>query len=187
MDASTSAAARNGMAAVASVAALVLALAACGSSASSSALSGTGGSVYERLVSAYVAYAACARSHGMPNLPDPQVDDQGNDRYPSLDRQGHWSWPASVLQGCAKVWERVHAVRDRFDSQHGLGRSPSISSRAQALALARCIRAHGFPSFPDPSSNGSTSVGVLPPGFAKPNLSPQARTALSACSRAVAP
>jgi hypothetical protein len=25
---------------------------------------------------------------------------------------------------------------------------------AGALAFARCIRAHGFPSFPDPSSNG---------------------------------
>jgi hypothetical protein len=175
------------MGAVGTVAALVLALAACGSSVSSSTPSGTGGPVYEQLVGAYVAYAACARDHGMPNLPDPQVDDQGNDRYPSLDRQGHWSWPASVLQGCAKVWERVHAVRDRFDSQQGQGRSPSISSRAQALAVARCLRAHGFPSFPDPSSSGSTSVGALPPGFAKPNLSPQARTAISACSRAQAP
>ena len=186
MDASTSAT-RNGMAAVASVAALALALAACGPGSSSSGPSGTGGSVYERLVSAYVAYAGCARSHGMPNLPDPQVDDQGNDRYPSLDRQGHWSWPASVLQGCAKVWQRVHAVRDRFDSQQGYGRSASITSRTQAVALARCIRAHGFPSFPDPSSDGSTSVGAVPPGFAKPNLSPQARAALSACTRPKSP
>jgi hypothetical protein len=120
----------------------------------------------------------------MPNLPDPQVDDQGNDHYPSLDRQGHWSWPQSVLQGCAKVWDRVHAIRDQFDSQHTARQAHSITSRAEALAFARCIRAHGFPSFPDPNTNGATATGAMPPGFAKPNLSPQAQLAINACSRA---
>jgi hypothetical protein len=159
------------------VTAFTLVLAACGSAPTPSA----GGSVYQRLVSMYVAYARCARSHGMPNLPDPQVDDQGNDYYPSLDRQGRWSWPQSVLQGCAKVWDRVHAIRDQFDSQQTARQTHSITSRAQALAFARCIRAHGFPSFPDPNTNGATYAGALPPGFTKPNLSPQALAVINAC------
>jgi hypothetical protein len=167
----------------ATLTAITFELTACGSGSSSAAQPSSGGPPYQRLVSAYVAYARCARSHGMPNLPDPQVDDQGNDHYPSLDLQGKWSWPQSVIHGCASVWDRVHAIRDQFDSQRGQGRAPSLTSRAQALAFARCIRAHGFPNFPDPNTNGSTYVDTLPPGFTKPNLSPQARAAINACSR----
>ena len=117
----------------------------------------------------------------MPSLPDPQVDDQGNDHYPALDRTGAWRWPQSVIVGCAQVWERVHAIRDEFDSAH---RRPPVSTAtyAQLLAIARCIRVHGFPTYPDPNSDGSVSVGSLPPGFAKPNLSAAARAALDACN-----
>jgi hypothetical protein len=118
----------------------------------------------------------------MPDLPDPQVDVQGNDHYPALDRQGPWAWPESVIVDCAGVWARVHAIRDPFDSEHAPP-PRSAASFAQELALARCIRAHGFPAYPDPAATGSTAVQALPPGFVKPNLSPQALAAIAACSR----
>lgn len=153
---------------------------ACGSASRSQTASG--GSVYQQLVAAYVSYAHCARSHGMPNLPDPQVDDQGNDHYPSLDRQAPWHWPESVLAGCAKVWDHVHAIRDQFDSRHPQAPT-SPANYATQLALARCIRAHGFPTYPDPNANGSFTVGAVPPGFVKPDISPQARAAINACSK----
>ncbi|HWX10146.1 MAG TPA: hypothetical protein VNY33_09210 [Gaiellaceae bacterium] len=135
------------------------------------------GAVYQRLVAGYVAYASCARAHGMPNLPDPQVDDQGNDHFPALDATGHWRWPQSVLSGCASVWNRVHAIRDQFDNAHLQKASPIDFHKAQAMV--RCIRRHGFPNFPDPAANGA--FNAAPPGFSKPNLSPQARAALDAC------
>jgi hypothetical protein len=155
---------------------LTLALTACGGSPMR-----THASPYQRLVEGYVAYARCARSHGMPNLPDPQVDDQGNDHYPALDRRGPWRWPRSVLIGCSLVWERVHAIRDEFDSAHA---QPPLqpATYAQELALARCIRAHGFPTYPDPGPNGSSRVDSLPAGFAKANLAATARAAINACS-----
>jgi hypothetical protein len=118
----------------------------------------------------------------MPDLPDPQVDDQGNDHYPALDRQGPWAWPQSVIVGCARVWTRVHAIRDLFDSAHAPP-PRSAESYARELALARCIRAHGFPTYPDPSAVGSTAVETLPPGFAKPDLSMQALAAIAECAR----
>jgi hypothetical protein len=117
----------------------------------------------------------------MPDLPDPEVDDQGNDHYPALDRQGPWTWPESVIVGCAGVWTRVHAIRAQFDSEHAPP-PRSAPSLAQELAFARCIRAHGFPTFPDPAASGSAAVQALPPGFVKPNLSPQALAAIAACS-----
>jgi hypothetical protein len=154
---------------------LTLTPAACGSPTSGHA------SIYQRLVAGYVAYARCARVHGMPNLPDPQVDDQGNDHYPALDRPGRWRWPQGVLVGCAQVWDRVHGIRDEFDSAHA--QPPfSTATYAKQLALARCIRAHGFPAYPDPGANGSAAAASVPPGFAKPNLSSQARAAIDACS-----
>jgi hypothetical protein len=171
----------------AAVAALLVfsafALAACGSSSTRTPPPARAASVYQRLVGSYVAYAQCARSHGMPDLPDPQVDDQGNDRYPSLDRQGPWTWPASVIRGCAHAWDTVHAIRNEFDSQHGQSRPPSVSSRAELVALARCIRRHGFPSYPDPGPTGSSARAAVPPGFVKPNLSAQALAAIDACRR----
>jgi hypothetical protein len=117
----------------------------------------------------------------MPNLRDPQVDDQGNDHYPAFDRQGSWRWPQSVLVGCAKVWDRVHAIRDEYDNAH-TPRPLSAAAYGRQLAVARCIRAHGFPTFPDPGPNGTVQVGALPPGFAKPSLSAQARAVIAACS-----
>jgi hypothetical protein len=152
-------------------------LAACGTA---SHPTGPGGSLYARLVDGYLAYARCARSHGMPDLPDPQVDAQGNDHYPSLDRLGPWRWPESVLTGCASVWDRVHAIRDAYDSAH---QPPAATptSRAQGVAFAACIRRHGFPTYPDPSSGGGTPAAAVPPGFIKPNISPQAEAAIRAC------
>jgi hypothetical protein len=97
------------------------------------------------------------------NLPDPQVDEQGNDHYPALDQQGPWRWPQSVLTGCAQVWDRVHAIRDRYDSAH---QPPPASPAtcANELKIARCIRRQGFPTYPNPNANGGFTVGPLPPG-----------------------
>ena len=174
MDVSTSAA-RS-----AAVAAAVAVLAGCGSTSTTSAPSTP--SLFRQLVAGYVTYAHCARAHGMPNLPDPQVDEQGNDHYPALDRQGPWRWSESVIVGCAKVWARVHAIRDRYDSTHQQAPA-SPATYAKELRIARCIRAHGFPTYPDPLPTGGFAVNAVPPGFSKPNLSPQARAAIDACSQ----
>jgi hypothetical protein len=160
-------------------AATVAVLAGCGSA--STATQPSTSSLYRQLVTGYVSYARCARAHGMPNLPDPQVDEEGNDHYPALDRQGAWRWPESVLSGCATVWDRVHAIRDRYDSAHQQAPA-SPATYAKGLRIARCIRAHGFPTYPDPLPTGGFAVDAVPPGFTKPNLSPQARAAIDACN-----
>lgn len=169
------------------IAALALAVTftatACGSTSPAQSASQRSGSLFQRLVAGYVDYAHCARAHGLPNLPDPQVDAEGNDHYPSLDRQGPWRWPESVLLGCSKVWARVHAIRDQYDNAHPQGTPASPVTYARALAIARCIRRHGFPTYPDPSPSGGFPVNSVPPGFVKPNISPQAQAAVDTCTR----
>jgi len=160
------------------LAGLVLLAAACGSSA---AAPPTGQSTFQRLVAGYDRYAACARAHGMPSLPDPQVDTEGNDHYPSLDAHGPWRWPQSVINGCAKVWAQVHAIRDQYDSEH----RPAAETAAEyqrGVRIAECIRRHGFPTFPDPSPSGGFQVSTVPPGFQKPNISSQAAAVLRICT-----
>ena len=57
--------------------------------------------------------------------------------------------------------------------------SASSTTFAQELALARCMRSHGVPSFPDPPANGQ---GTAPPKSAgiNPN-SPQFLAAARTC------
>ena len=65
-------------------------------------------------------------------------------------------------------------------SPAGLGASsqPSAQTQSAALAFSRCMRAHGVPSFPDPSSSGLgfqfRVTGVNPD-------SPQFRSAQQRC------
>lgn len=144
--------------------------------------SATGSASYNDLAAAYVQYAQCARTHGMPDLPDPVVDQMGNDSYPPMT--GSPRWPASVLTGCASVWDHVHAVRDLYDTSHGLqSRAHFSMSPQELLAFSQCIRLHGFPTYPDPGADGL--VGSQPPGFQKPNLSPAAIAAIATCTAAV--
>ena len=162
---------------------LVAALAAgcsAGQTGSAGSTAASGPATLDQLTTAYLAYAHCARTHGMPDLPDPVVDQQGNDSYPALDAQGSWRWPPSVLTGCASVWAQVRAVRDRYDASHGLSERGHAMTPAQALTFARCVRHHGFPSFPDPGPEGT--IQQPPPGWTKPNLSAQAQAAIRACT-----
>jgi len=127
------------------LAVLALALAACGSSTQT----GTGSASSD---APGVRFAQCMRAHGVPNYPDPGSAGSG----PSFAGSGlDVGSPAfkGAQQACAKF-----AV--------GLPGAPTLSaSRRRALvAFARCMRAHGVPSFPDPlltapsAPTGGTSI-----------------------------
>jgi hypothetical protein len=53
--------------------------------------------------------------------------------------------------------------------------SQQVERRGRALAITECIHKHGFPDFPDPTSEG---VLQLPSGFAN---SPRFQVAAKAC------
>jgi hypothetical protein len=86
-----------------------------------------------------VAFARCMRSHGVPNFPDPL----GNGRFPSFR---------------AGVSKQVSSAADST-CRHLLPSGPPVTPQearqklAFGLAVARCLRAHGYPGFPDPGSH----------------------------------
>jgi hypothetical protein len=149
---------------------LALALAGCGgSSPTSGGTTGSGGSGSSSLSGQVVAYAACIRSHGVPDFPDPKVSSSGHEVRMAV--------PASV--GTNPHFKSAQQACRSLAPGGEPGAHPiSPQEQAQYLRLAACIRSHGVPNFPDPTfSEGGVH---LPQGSVNPR-SPQVRAAEQAC------
>lgn len=106
-------------------------LTACGSSSRPSGANAAGDPALEA--------ARCIRAHGVPNFPDPSahhglvIPNNINPQSPAF---------RSAQQACSKL------------TSGGEGQGAASHSRnLQLVALARCMRAHGVPNFPDPTSS----------------------------------
>ncbi|HEY3924396.1 MAG TPA: hypothetical protein VGL75_07530 [Acidothermaceae bacterium] len=115
------------------------------------------------------------RAHGLANFPDPAVATDGPAAGQAiLDKSVFKSYSDGVvnlaLSACRSELERAGLAS---------GQSSAITPQeSQArLALARCIRAHGVPNFPDP--NPTTGEITPPPGLSK--TSPSIIAAIQAC------
>jgi hypothetical protein len=91
-----------------------------------------------------LAYAHCMHTHGVPNFPDP--DSSGQISKDQILAQNPSSPQFKTAQrACAQLWP--YRNPDQNSAHHQ-------SHTAAMLAFARCIRSHGFPNFPDPTSSG---------------------------------
>lgn len=88
-------------------------------------------------------YARCMRTHGFPTFPDPNTDG------------GFTDAPSNANPSNPKYT----AANDACQSNLGHGRQLSSAQEQQieanALELARCMRSHGVPNYPDPTINFS--------------------------------
>ncbi len=127
-------------------------IAGCGSSSkpNSATVSTSAATPRSRLAQA-VRFSDCMRGHGVSNFPDP-------------------GQPKNVLTKSEVNSPRFQAAQNACVR---LAPPPQPESAATqrarktaALAFARCIRSHGFPSFPDPTANGeltpemATAAGI---------------------------
>ena len=123
------------------VAAVSLLTAGCGDGSSTTAAPTTQGGL--------VAYAHCMRSHGVPTFPDPD----SNGEIPK----------SKIPVGGPQF--NTAANRCQHFAPDGLGpRTTAEQMRTQladALAFARCMRLHGFPSFPDPTNQGELTPQMV--------------------------
>lgn len=103
------------------------------------------------------------RSHGVTSFPDP--DAQGN--FPSFHTGVSKQVSAAADEACR------HLLRS--------GGTGTPQQRQQkmtfALKVARCLRTHGYRSFPDPSASGQQ----IPPGI--DTRSPQFQAAEKTCEK----
>ncbi|MGZ4232222.1 MAG: hypothetical protein ACXVVQ_12455 [Solirubrobacteraceae bacterium] len=135
--------------AAAAIAAATL-IAACGSSAPRVSSSG------DHLTDAQaqqvaVRFAQCIRSHGVPNFPDPSSPRAFKDSVSSSTARS----PAfrSASTACRHLLPG--------NGQPTQSPAPSHAQISAGLAFARCLRSHGFPSFPDPTSTGQLTHEML--------------------------
>ena len=100
---------------------------------------------------AALANARCMRSHGVPDFPDP---DSPRRFKAALDPSS--SHPPAFQSAQTTCRHLLPASR--------APRPSAAQTRARvtaALAFARCLRGHGFPRFPDPTSTGELSHETL--------------------------
>jgi hypothetical protein len=116
-------------------------------------------------------FAACVRSHGVPSFPDPTA--QGTFNFTGdLNRTPQFQ---SATQTCSRLL-------------HVGGGTPSPAQQAKALAsllkFSECMRSHGVPSFPDPTTSPGGGVGLslhAQPGSGLDPNSPVFEDAQRAC------
>jgi hypothetical protein len=127
-------------------------IAGCGSSSrsNSSTVAGRAATPANRLAQA-VRFSDCMRSHGVSNFPDP-------------------GQPKDVLTKSEVNSPQFQAAQSKCVRLAPPPQPESAATqrarRTAALAFARCVRTHGFPSFPDPTPAGrltpemATAAGI---------------------------
>jgi len=141
------------------LAASVATLAAACGQAPTTSTGGTGGTkgTTQSQWSRAQAYASCMRSQGLANFPDPTTGNGsssgGSGPSISIGYDGmNFNFAGTGIDPRSSTFQAAQKV-----CQPKLG-IPAFSSgpvtqqmKQAALAFAACIRAHGFPTFPDPS------------------------------------
>ena len=121
--------------------AVILLAAACGSSPA-------GRPAASAHVNQALAFARCMRAHGVPSFPDP--DPQGN--FPSFRTGVSKQVSSAANDTCAHLL-----------SNGGTATPQQRQDKLEfGVKVAECLRAHGYPNFPDPKQLGQQP---LPPGI----------------------
>jgi hypothetical protein len=110
---------------VIAAAAGVLGFSACGSATKAASQSG---------INPGVKFAQCMRAHGVSNFPDPGA-----------------SGPQETPISSAPAFVAAQKACGGGPGGPGLPRATE-AQKAQAIAFAKCMRAHGVPDWPDPTS-----------------------------------
>ena len=96
-----------------------------------------------------VRFVNCMRSHGVPNLPYPTTAPRAfknelADKSPAL--QSAYTTCAHLLPAGGPSTQNTASTQAHI---------------AALLAFARCLRSHGYPSFPDPTGSGQVTHQML--------------------------
>jgi hypothetical protein len=152
---------------VLAVTAGVALLAACSSSSSSSNPGASASASTSSKYQTALAYSQCMRSHGVPDFPDPN-----SNGVIASGQGGRFNVSNTQLQAAESACRHLQTS----------GGQQSATQQQQALnqlvKYSQCMRAHGVPNFPDPTS-GNGGMGFNLSGV---NLhSPQYQSANQAC------
>jgi len=153
------------------VAALMTALVTACSDGGSAATS-AGPPTLQSVTAQALAYARCMRSHGVPDFPDPTVQDNAHDKgvgFSMPSGLAHSPVFKSATKACQKQTGFGHISAAQL--QQGMD---------AMLKYAECMRSHGITNFPDPYEN-SHQIGFNTNGTGIDQNSPRFKAANKAC------
>jgi hypothetical protein len=140
-----------------------LCAASCGGGSSSPGVANVGSSTptsssgggYETKLS----FSRCMRSHGVSSFPDPSSNGGAAGRSSSLYGI---AVPSSIDLRSSAFQAALRSCKQVLS---GGAPPPPLTERQEqaALATARCIRTHGFPTWPDPTFTGG-EIGISTAG-----------------------
>jgi hypothetical protein len=99
-----------------------------------------------------LAFIACMRTHGEPNMPEPSISKNG--RSASIDINASSGIDPNSPQFKAATKACDHLLPNKGVPSAGQTITPA--DQADYLKGAACMRSHGFPNFPDPSFHDNT-------------------------------
>lgn len=145
-----------------------------GSTTTTTSSGSTGGSATAvGVTSQALEFARCMRANGASDFPDPVAP--GSVPPPA---GGKTSYLGNGFNPNSPTVQAAEQACQRYATGLAKPVTPAVAARVQAqqLKYAQCMRSHGVPDFPDPSSTG---------GFAIPNSidqnGPSYQAAVSAC------
>jgi hypothetical protein len=123
-------------------------------------------------------YASCMRTHGVPRFPDPKAASGGG---MSLK-----IGPGSGVDPRSPQFQAAEKSCRKLLPNGGKAPSPAEQAKAlaQMLRFSACMRAHGLPDFPDPTTSGGglqLSIGGGKKGSGLNPSSPVFQKAQTAC------
>ncbi|MGH2873179.1 MAG: hypothetical protein ACRDL5_12050 [Solirubrobacteraceae bacterium] len=136
--------------------ALAVAVAGCGGSNNNTSTSGSGSSGFKSAVHDAYAYSACMRSHGVTSFADPHiVSGPGHQGIGFRVDPSITGSPAfkSAQKACAHLMPAGPSPQQQ--------QAQGQAQRAGLVSFAACVRSHGFPRFPDPTSQGQLQLSAV--------------------------
>jgi hypothetical protein len=119
--------------------------------------------------------AQCYRSHGLA-VADPTVNDDGTSSWSTSS-----GLPQEVKNAARTIGKETCRAEYGALSSQALHPPPTQAQLHGLVLLARCMREHGIPDWPDPNSRGAFQLNARLQAFGK-NGSPEGMRALRACS-----
>jgi hypothetical protein len=149
-------------------------------STTAAATSGTQAGAYGPAYQKGLKYTQCMRKNGVLNFPEP--NSQGDFFFKTTAGPGgsNGSTASGGFDPNSPAFQAAQKACKKLAPPPPTG-SQSSSSLAQGLKLAKCMRAHGVPNFPDPTEkNGTAAMTFGSASGINPN-SPQFQKAMQAC------
>jgi hypothetical protein len=128
---------------------IVIGLASC-SAAGGTSQAATSTTTQPDRVAIWRQVIQCLRDNGMPNLPEPRFDSDGQPQFPGGDPGDP---PPQAERACRPIYDRLPPSQsDAANRDRPPADIPAL------LRFARCMRAHGVTDFPDPKPDGTFPV-----------------------------